>query len=136
MKRITVEMLKEMKACEGHIELFRGFLGDRKYCYPTPRNIQLAQDFGLDVKWMFSSKKTIETLGITEEIACLDPKWVYRYAREIAPSDLLEAAAAGDPYWAYMYARYISPSDILEAAAAGNPYWAERYANDFPKNKN
>lgn len=59
--RVTVKFLEEHNACEEQLELFKKFLGKRKYVLTTPRNIQLAEASGLHTPWVAKYMKGVVT---------------------------------------------------------------------------
>jgi len=49
--KISMDLLESAGACSGQLELFKKFLGKRKFIRVTERNAHLAQKFGLNVGW-------------------------------------------------------------------------------------
>ena len=52
--KITIEYLKSLDACEDQVELFKKFLGKRKYVLLTGRNLRKAKEFGLYILWLIN----------------------------------------------------------------------------------
>lgn len=92
--RISVKTLEKLKACQSQIDRFQEFLGGRSYVLLTERNIILASQFGLDVRWFF--------------------KWS-RYTGKVTLAD-------GTQYWYLngMYHREDGPAIIR---ADGTQFW-------------
>lgn len=59
--RASVKFLEQHNACEDQLELFKQFLGKRKYVLTTQRNLTLASKFGLDVAWLVPHVKGVFT---------------------------------------------------------------------------
>jgi len=133
-QKITVEWLTKKKAWEDQIELFKEFLGKRKFIYITAKNLIKADKFGLNVRWLIPrlrSSDDLRKIVIDAGIGgCI--YWYAMYADEQPRDDIRDAIiASGHVGYIYGHVRYIDeqPRDDMRDAivASGDAYYIERY---------
>ena len=77
-ERITLKFIEDLRLdgfppCEEDVEVFKKFLGKRKYCLLTERNLELASKLDLDVDWFLGA------IMYTGRFHHHDSAWVIRY---------------------------------------------------------
>jgi hypothetical protein len=73
--RVSVETLRDLGACHDQVRMFKDFLGGRKYCLFSDKNIHAAVKFGLDVEWFVRAAK------LTVDIPVDPVRWPNLYFR-------------------------------------------------------
>lgn len=136
MNKITLQQLKDMRACRMDLKRFEDTFGQEAEI--TAENWKKAEEEGLDLEWLIKVMRQ----RLPDEIEALiatSAQYSYYYAKDVIKGrwEPGEAAIATSAQYSYCYAEYVIKGrfELGEAAIATSAWYFEHY-NELLKGVN